>query len=394
MYEFLTNVLYGFLGGITLNFMPCVLPVISLKVLSVLKLHSLKKYRANLLCICAGIFASLLILGAILVIVKAYGHYAGLGFTFQQPGFVICITLLVVIFAIAVGEGITIDLPHSLKNFLHISSEHSSMIGSFLSGAFATLLATPCTAPFLGTIVAYALTLNYAQIVIIFSSIALGMSLPFLLVCISPRLLNLIPKPGPWLVKFKILIQVMLYLTALWLIWVLSSELGFLSALALFAACVVLKIAIDHLRVAKRPTIKYTLVAFTILSGAILPFVLEDKSRFGVWNDFSEKKIAAHMALGHAVFVDITSDWCLTCKYNKKFVLETEKITNLFKERRVILLRGDFTKANTDIAKFLEKHRRSGIPFNIVFSKCNPDGLVLPTVLTQENVSRAVTICE
>ena len=303
--------LLAFGGGFILNVMPCVLPVISLKFLSLVKLksHHAKKARLNLLAMALGVVVSFVVLAICMILLKYAGQHVGLGFNFQQPIFIIAVIIILILFALSIRGSLFIDLPSPWKNFLIRYSDESRLLGSFGSGAFATLLATPCTAPFIGTAISVAFTLGFVEIIIIFTAMGVGMSMPFVVFAAFPKLLNIIPKPGAWLHKFKKFLEILLYGTVLWLLWILYGQLGLWPAIVMFGMCVLLKFVIET----KRKRIFLILVICGAFFMPLKLFKTDQKIeavRDALWQTFTASKLAQHLDKGDLVLVNITADWC------------------------------------------------------------------------------------
>lgn len=387
--------LLSVLGGFILNFMPCVLPVISLKILSVVKAKGSSNASSHFIATSLGIISCFVLIGFIISSFKAAGYYLGLGFNFQHPVFVITIALLVVFFASAINDLISIDIPERWKTWLVKHSKGTQLMSSFTSGVFATILATPCTAPILGVAMSMALSLSAFEILLSFFSMGVGLSLPFIVFTIFPRSTSLIPSPGPWTIKFKKILAFLLYLTAIWLIWIIYAQLGFYSAITLFLSCLLLKFFLSK-QVTLHLYLKMMLVIMVVVVSYVVPIktsVLEERieSRIeSVWQKFTERKLRDSINDGKVVVVDITAEWCLTCKYNKAAVLDNPFIIRFFKENGISGLRGDYTKHDEVISKFLKSRGQYGIPYTIVFSKKYPEGIVLPTMLKNSTLINAI----
>jgi len=387
--------LLSLIGGFILNFMPCVLPVISLKILSVVKTKGTSNARTHFIVTSLGVISCFVLIGAIIASFKATGHYLGLGFNFQHPIFVITITLLLVFFAASISDLISIDIPEQWKSWLVNHSKGRQLISSFASGVFATILATPCTAPMLGVAMSMALSLSAFEIFLSFFSMGIGLSFPFIVFAISPKSINLIPAPGPWTIKLKKILAVLLYLTVIWLIWIIYAQLGFYPAIALFLSCLLLKFFVS-MQVKLRYYVKILLIVATIAVSYIVPLktsVLEekiDRRIEGVWHEFTESKLNESISSGKVVVVDITAEWCLTCKYNKVAVLDNPFVIRFFRENKIVGLRGDYTKYDEVISRFLKSRKQYGIPYALVFSKKYPHGIVLPTVLKISDLINAI----
>lgn len=384
------------LGGFILNFMPCVLPVISLKIFSVIKSRENNKNARKIFAATSlGIIFCFLVIGVIIYSFKSIGQHVGLGFNFQHPVFVVTVVLIIMFLASILNDTIYFDIPSSWKVFLLKHSEETKLFGSFASGMFLTILATPCTAPFLGVAVSMALTLSVAEIFLSFIFMGVGMALPFMLLSFFPNLVHLIPSPGPWLNTFKKFVEVVLYLTVFWLLWILSAQLGVYPAIALFLSCLLLKFFLTNR--SKIPFyLKVILISVVVFVSYTVPIKtsilekMEEKRINDIWQTFEIKKISDYVDSGDVVIVDITADWCLSCKYNKIAVLENPFIIKFLRENKVVGLRGDYTNESREIEKFLESYSQYGIPFTVVFSKKYPSGIILPTILKHSYVINTV----
>lgn len=324
----------------------------------------------------------------------------GWGFQFQEPLFLIFINIVLILFAANLWGAFEINLPSFLGE--KITSNHkNSLINHFLSGAFATLLATPCSAPYVGTAIGFAFSQGIKEIMLIFIFMGIGLSLPYLLIAALPGIATKLPKPGAWMIKFKYFLGLLLFLTALWVIWILASQLGNQIAILVLTISLLILTLLFFKHYAKDPSLKRILGLVTILlclSSFFAPS-LEKKTEIAVdsgtlWQKFDEARIYEEVAHGKTVFVDVTADWCLTCKLNKIRVLDKEDIVRELSKPNVITLRADWTSPDETIAKYLKKHNRAGIPFNIVYGPNSPDGIILPELLTKENVLDALAKAE
>jgi len=384
---FAVILLLAVLGGFILNLMPCVLPVLSLKILAVLKHAGKEKreVRRSFLTTAAGIVVSFLALAAATIALKATGQTFGWGIQFQQPVFLVLMIALLTIFASNLWGFFTIHPPHFLP--------HGT--GAFADGAFATLLATPCSAPFLGTAVGFALAASSIHILIVFAALGLGMALPYLTLALWPHLSASLPKPGRWMEVLTRLLGFGLIGTAVWLLFVLRAQTGFLPFVVIAAAMTGILFALylrhkNILRTLVLPAVGLALAGcFAIASLVSVPLALQKNS--GAWHPFNEEAITKAIGEGKTVFVDVTADWCLTCKYNKRVVLGQEEVSSrLFGKKDVLALQADWTNPDPAITAFLHRHGSYGIPFNIVFGPCRPQGIALPEILTQDAVLSAL----
>ncbi len=390
------------LGGLILNLMPCVLPVLSLKFISVVSQggRAPAAVRAGFLATAAGIVVSFLVIAGALIGVKAAGHGIGWGIQFQEPAFIAAMAVLVTIFACHLAGFFEVPLPRFIANAASSrTGPDESLAGHFVTGAFATLLATPCSAPFLGTAVGFALAGETWQMLAIFLALGIGLALPYLLVAAVPSLAARMPKPGRWMLWLKQGMAVPLALTALWLLGILAAQVGVAAALVLAALLVVIVAAVtlrDRLPEARRGLV-FPMVAVLAIAAVVLPDVIAAQvTKRGAeagdviaWKDFDRDQIRSLVSQGKTVFVDVTADWCLTCQANKRFVLSKDAIAKRLNAASVPM-KADWTRPNPEIGSYLASYGRYGIPFNIVYGPAAPGGIVLPELLTQDDVSTAL----
>lgn len=396
--SFQTALLLAILGGFLLNLMPCVLPVLSLKILSFIG-HGgseAKAVRRSFLVTAAGIMFSFMVLALMTLALKDLGMTLGWGVQFQQPAFLIFLIFLLTVFAANMWGLFEVNLPAFLANKL--SDHHPKMAGDFATGALATLLATPCTAPFMGTAVGFALASGTSQqIFAIFLALGFGMIIPYFSIAIFPEVAIFLPKPGAWMVKLRFVLGLALAATAGWLLWVLSAHLMPVYAVTVcicmigIAALLGIRNAGLAPKIVKFGLIGLSVIAISLALGGAPPPDPEGKIASNkLWQPFDQTSIPIQVAAGHTVFVDITADWCLTCKANKKFVLSTEEVSQRIFNSDVIAMQGDWTTPDEQITNFLHKYRRYGIPFNIVYGPGAPQGITLPEILTKEVVINAL----
>lgn len=404
MYSLPLILLFAFLGGLILNVMPCVLPVLSLKVMGVLKYGGSHpgQIRLGFLLSAAGILASFLGLAATVLFLQQLGEHVGWGFHFQEPAFLIGLSLILVLFASNLWGHFEINLPGKFGNKLAETSaeaEKHSVIGHFFTGALATLLATPCTAPFLGTAVGFALARGTEEVLLTFTFIGLGLASPYILIAFFPRMVSILPKPGAWMLTVKHLFGFLLLITAGWLIWVLSNQIGKLGAVIVL--CLQLAILFKILLLRTHPLFGSRKIMFPVI--ALLAFLafltprhfhhqesLTERETTELWQPFDESRIPNVLSKGFIVLVDVTADWCITCKANKALVLDTPEIEELLKQPNVIAMRADWTSPRPEITQFLNRHGRYGVPFNIVYGPEAPNGIPLSEVLTTGSVEDAI----
>ena len=371
-------------GGVILNLMPCVLPVLGVKLMHFAGLGGAGRgrARAEFLAVAAGVvFSFWLLAGA--AIAAAAGMAVGWGVQFQQPAFLAAMLFLLLLFAANLWGAFEIPMPRFAGGLRG---------GPFLTGMFATLLATPCSAPFVGTAVGFALTRGPAEIALIFTALGLGLALPYLGVAAFPGLAALLPKPGRWTKRLRFFLGAALAGTALWLLTVLAAQLGWLAALAalLAAALPAALVAAWARRRGRGLAAGAMLAAAAGLAAVIaLPAAMEGPGPAGRWQAFDEARIRPLVSEGRTVLVDVTADWCITCKFNKAAVLDRGPVaTRLAGD--VVAMRADWTRPDPAISAYLARFARYGIPFNAVYGPGAPAGIPLPELLTDGAVLDAM----
>ncbi len=399
--SFLAMLGLALLGGLILNLMPCVLPVLSLKFLSVVSQggRAPGHIRAGFLATAAGIIASFMVLAAGLIAVKAAGRTIGWGLQFQEPAFIAGMAVLVTVFACHLAGLFEVPLPRFVRDAAsNRTGPDESLAGHFVTGAFATLLATPCSAPFLGTAVGFALAGETAQMLGIFFALGVGLALPYLLIAAVPRIAARMPRPGRWMLVLKQAMAIPLILTALWLLSILATQVGIGLAASVGAMLVAIAAMLawrDRVP-AQRRAMVFPLVGFVALATIALPDVIAAEGRQSAdsaetiaWHAFDRDQIRSLVSQGKTVFVDVTADWCLTCQANKRFVLSKDAIAARI-NRQTIAMKADWTRPNAEIARYLSAYGRYGIPFNIVYGPAAPGGVVLPELLSTGEVNGAL----
>ena len=393
-----TFLFFGFIGGLILNVMPCVLPVISLKVFGFVQHAGQDRhliFRSGLAFV-AGSFAGFLGLALGLIALKAAGHQVTWAAQFTNPYFILGLSVLVLVFALNLLGVFEINPPQSVMR-LAGSTASEGELGSFFQGVFATVLATPCTAPFLGTALGFAFTQSSLVILAMFAAIAAGMGAPYLLLSIQPAWLRFLPKPGAWMEYVKQLMGFLLLATLLFLLYVLGAQRG--SDALVWAASFLLAISVACWMKGKfftpfnsRLTKGIALVLMSILVIASAFYFVGDKFRFskidivqtsGDWQMFTPERLQNELDQNHAVFVDFTAAWCLTCKFNEKTVLESAQIRDAFKQRAITKLKADWTNGDPAITKLLQQFGRPGVPMYVLYPGKAAEPFVFPELLTK-----------
>lgn len=367
--NFLLMVMFALLGGLILNLMPCVLPVITLKLFELIKHReeSKKRILEHNLLYTAGVIVTFWVLALVIVLIKSTGERVGWGFQLQSPLFLIVMIFSLFIFALNMFGLFEFSTPggRKLAN-LHLED---SFTGDFLSGVLSTILSTPCSAPFLGTALTFAFTTSTLNIFFIFTLIGIGLAFPFIITAFFPQALKVLPKPGLWMEKMKYFLGFSLALTSLWLVSVFFSivdmALWFWPIMGTLAFVFFAFFAQSKITKHKFLRASLFIIPFIMLAGSIvkLPFAppahhrdLKGES----WQAWSPQTLST--LNGEKVFMDFTAEWCLTCKVNKKLVLDTEAFDHFIEAEGIKLLRGDWTKRDEVIAKFLEAHGAVSVP--------------------------------
>jgi len=389
------------LGGFILNMMPCVLPVLSIKLLSIVS-HgggSARVVRLGFASTAAGILFSFIVLALVMWLLTEAGAAVGWGLQFQSPWFLVSMTLVITLFASNLWGAFEVPLPQGIAN-AGARLGHAGGLGSqFLTGILATLLATPCSAPFVGTALGYALSRGGLEIFAVFLAMGVGLALPYILVASFPALATRLPRPGPWMVWVKRLLGLALIGTALWLLAVLSALIGDWAA-AGTAIAVVLLVAMLFFRknaaegwrsMASLSIVLLCLGAFVPLSVAMNGARTTPERTADHWTPLSEARIAELVAAGRVVYVNVTADWCLTCKVNENLVLKSAAVHDKLVSPGIVAMRGDWTSADDGIARYLTNFGRYGIPFDAVYGPGRPEGKALPELLSINLVLDAIS---
>lgn len=386
------------LGGLILNLMPCVLPVLSLKLLGLVG-HgggAARTVRLSFIASAGGILFAFLVLAGALIALKSAGAAIGWGIQFQQPWFLAAMILVTTLFAANLWGLFEVRLPEAISELGAPSVHVHGLGGHFLAGAFATLLATPCTAPFLGPAIGFALARGAGEILAVFVALGLGLAAPYLAVAAFPGLATRLPRPGRWMIRLKQVLALALIATAIWLVSVLVAQVGAVSALAAAAGGGLLLILLGY-RARRSAHARATLLGVAVVAAATLiapawlarvPAYSEPSG--GPWRTFEEARIAEYVAEGKTVFVDVTADWCITCKANKAVVLNQGEVAKRLARAPVVALVADWTRPDERIGAYLARFGRYGIPFNVVYGPGAPEGIPLPELLTSAEVIAAL----
>lgn len=383
-------VLFALLGGLILNLMPCVLPVMGMKLNSILLAGSDRRaIRLRFLATSAGILTSFMLLAGMVTALKLAGASLGWGIQFQNPWFIGLMVAVTFLFALNLFGTFEMLLPSSAAGRL-ATAGGSGIGGSFCEGMFATLLATPCSAPFLGTAVAFALGAPLHSLWLIFLMLGVGMSLPWLFVALVPKTALLLPKPGRWMNTLKVILGMMMLASSLWLATLLSVHLGEAASQIVMLALTAAALVLFALKGQKSsPLFWLVVIALSAFGGyqtrgllnASPDAVAQNVVQAIPWQPLSEEAIQQGLAQGKRVFVDISADWCVTCKVNEHRVLNQPDVIAALRQPDVVALRGDWSQPSAFIAEFLAKRNRYAIPFNAAYGPGLPEGEILSPLL-------------
>lgn len=382
--------LMALVGGLILNVMPCVLPVLAMKLGTLMQTeHQARgQVRRQFLASVCGIVISFLALALMMTVLRLGNQALGWGIQFQNPWFIAAMALVMVLFSASLLGLFEIRLPSSASTFL-ATRGGNGLAGHFWQGAFATLLATPCTAPFLGTAVSVALAAPLPLLWGIFLAMGIGMSLPWLLVVAWPGLAQRLPRPGRWMNTVRVVLGLMMLGSSLWLLSLLGVHIGTLPVITLGVVLILILLLVTAWRYRWQTALRAGALAI-VVAGAVA-FVTgsggENSRRDRVnWQPLSEQAIARALAENKRVFVDVTADWCVTCKANKYNVLLRDDVQDALSAPDIVALRGDWSRPSASISQFLTTRGSAAVPFNQIYGPGLPQGHVLPALLSREAV--------
>jgi len=414
--DLLGCIVLAFVGGFILNFMPCVLPVIAIKVLSFLEQAHDEPRRVRLLGLTfsAGILSSFMLLAGVVLAIQAAGNKVGWGFQFQYPGFVIAMSVVVLLFALSLFGLFYIQVSAGQAQLDQLANKEG-YAGTFFKGVLATVLSTPCTAPFLGTALGFAFSQPPLTVALIFFTIGLGMSAPYLLFSAKPDLMRFAPKPGVWMEKLKESLGFILLATDVWLMYVLGAQVGIEGVVWVLAFQVAIAFAAwliaRYTDLSSSNERKYKVWAIAaVVVGLSFYFFIATKPGIGfvgggtvpmaggpttvdgiTWEPLNLDKLDKDLASGKTVLLDFTAQWCLTCKVNEQTILASKPVVDKLKALHVVTMRADWTSQDATITKLLNKFNRSGVPLYVIFPAGHRDDpIVLPELVTQPIVIDAL----
>ncbi len=402
--------LFSFLGGIILNLMPCVLPVLSIKILGFVQQAHEEKTKAwhHGALFTGGVLASFWILAGTLLILRAGGEQLGWGFQLQSPLFLIFLSVFMLLFGLSMFG--VFEIGTSLTTVANKTQGASGLFGSFISGVTATVVATPCTAPFMGSALGFALTQPAWISMTIFTFLGLGMAAPYVLLSSIPALLKFVPRPGRWMESLKQFMGFLLVATVIWLLWVLGLQAG--SNVVIFIMLILLLVSVGgwiygrwgHLAMPPKTRVIATIIAAVfILAPTVYGLTnwktfAADVNLGGVtkaegmaWENFDEEKIQAARAAGRAVFVDFTAAWCLSCQVNEKVAFGNAEVQQAFHDKNILPLKADWTSRDEKITRALAAFGRNSVPLYVYYpAKTGSEPVILPEIISPGIVLEAL----
>jgi thiol:disulfide interchange protein DsbD len=400
--------LLALLGGTLLNLMPCVLPVLSIKMLGIAEAasHDGRTARRHVVLFGVGVLASMWALVGVLLALRAAGTEVGWGYQLQNP--VVVGALALVIFAAGLNMAGVFDLVPVGGSLSAAASRAPRSVEAFLGGVLVTALATPCSAPFLAAAVAYAVTAGAAESFVVFTALGLGLVWPLALVAAVPRLRAWLPRPGAWMVTLRQLLAFPLFATVVWLAWVLGRQGGVGAMVALLGACTLLAFglwALGRFGTIAEPAGRRRLARLLAVASAAGALMLVSGARVQAgtaspaggaegalaWRPYSAELLRAQRDSGRIVLLDFTADWCLTCKVNERVALGSESVRAAIRDRDVALLRADWTTRDPAVTRALAAFGRNSVPFVVIYPRArDAEPIVMPTLLTSSLVTGAL----
>jgi len=389
---FLQALIFAFVGGLILNLMPCVFPIISLKVLSFVSMsnQSPSKIRAHALSFCAGVIISFLLIGIVMILLKQAGLYLGWGFQLQSPLVVGLLSLLMFVIGLILLSDINIG--SSLTKLGGVGS-NNNLTGSFSTGVLAVIVASPCTAPFMGAALGYALIQPSGVTLPVFSALGLGFAFPYFILSASPGLINYLPKPGSWMVTLKEFFAFPMFATSIWLIWVFSLQTSSNELIFLLITILIISLSIWVASKISNQIYKMMLLIFAIL---VVFFQFKDipsnelqsssalKSESFDYVEWSENIENEYQEKNQAYLINFTAAWCITCQANDKIALSRPNIKEYINKNNIKYVVADWTNKNDEILKTLESYDRNGVPLYIFWKPGMNESRILPAILTEQ----------
>lgn len=381
--------LFAIMGGFILNAMPCVFPVLSIKIIHLLKVS--KQQRKHLLpfglSYTLGVLVSFALIGGTLIVLRTTGAQIGWGYQMQSPLFIACLVYLLYLVGLNLSGYFDILFTVDIGNQ---AASREDWVGNFFSGALVTLVATPCTAPFMATALGSALTQPNAIAMLIFMAVGFGLALPFLLITMIPNAFEYLPKPGPWMVRLKEFLAFPIFISVIWLVWVFMQQMNIDATAILLLSLVLITFCLWVYRQTSVSGFKKIILISVLSALCLSPLLLFTDNHYQTTtidhSRFSQDRLNQLRAQNKPVFVYVTAAWCITCKVNEKVALNSRRVQEGFKAHEVTLLKADWTNRDAVITQYLNHFHRSGVPLYVLYPGPGQKPIVLPELLTPEIV--------
>jgi thiol:disulfide interchange protein DsbD len=381
--------LFALAGGMILNLMPCVFPILSIKVLSFTMNHKTDRSRhINGQVYTAGVVSSFVAIAIAMLSLRAAGESIGWGFQLQSPLFVIF--LIYLFFVMGLGLSGYLEIGSRLMSVGQPSQGEEGLRSSFMTGVLATTVASPCTAPFMGPALGFAISQSASIAVLVFAFLGLGMALPFILLAWIPGLTKRLPKPGPWMDVFKQFLAFPIFMTAVWLLWVAGRQTSIDVAAAVIIGLILLVMALWIWKLNNKPVTRL-IAAMTFATALAVPVAAISEAKVEAeFLTYSPELLADLRANNQPVFINLTADWCITCLVNERIALSSETVMGLMRDNGISYLKGDWTNSDPQITELLGRYNRSGVPLYLLYPRGQGDAQILPQILTESMVIDAL----
>jgi thiol:disulfide interchange protein len=384
--------IFALAGGMILNLMPCVFPVLSIKAMSFARTHQTdRSKRSHGLAYTAGVVLSFVTIAAVMLSLRAAGEAIGWGFQLQSPLFVIFLIYLFFVMGLAFSG--YLEIGGGLMSVGQSADNDDSLSSSFMTGVLATTIASPCTAPFMGPALGYAISQPSYVALLVFAFLGLGMALPFVLLTWIPNLSNKLPRPGQWMDTFKQFLAFPLYLTAVWLLWVAGRQTSVDVAATVVVGLVLIAMAIwlSKLRQASGLTVSKAIAALCIVTALAVPVLSVSKSQEpSPWQPYSQQLLGELREAGKPVFINLTADWCITCLVNERVAIGSDAFYQSLADNNITYLKGDWTNNDPEITKLLNQYQRSGVPLYLMYPNGPGEAEILPQILLKPMIAAAI----
>ena len=384
--------LFALAGGMILNLMPCVFPVLSIKALSFTMTHQTDKGKqAHGLAYTAGVVSSFVAIALVMLALRAAGEAIGWGFQLQSPLFVIFLIYLFFVMGLAFSG--YLEIGSGLMSVGQSSDNEEGLGSSFMTGVLATTVASPCTAPFMGPALGFAISQPSYVALLVFAFLGLGMALPFILLTWIPGLSQKLPRPGQWMDTFKQFLSFPLYITAVWLLWVAGRQTNIDVAATVVIGLVLIAMAIWLWKLNQSSGLSRSkiLAAACLMVALALPALSVSESREEpLWQIYSPQLLSNLRSNGQAVFINLTADWCITCLANEKVALSSDTFYQALAENNITYLKGDWTNNDPEITKLLNQYQRSGVPLYLMYPNGQGEPEILPQILLEPMIMAAI----